>query len=387
MRTEPFPRRVVTGEGFCNRTKERTTLSKLLLQGTHIWIQAHRRHGKSSLLEQVGEDLREGGHDITLDRCHILFNSGHESLIRQLLQTTSNLLGQTAAVQARKNGYTKTEAVIDYIKAKFNKVELNVKLDRGMPSISFEKNSQNVTLNSLREAMSRLDEYAYESDVRAIFIIDEFQELGKTDGGIEIESAIRHQLEQSKAITFVFCGSERALMAQSLTDQKRPLYNHTKPFPLNRIAPDHYKGHFNKLAQNEWGSDLPDDVIDKVLSLSECHPYYVNAICSDLWLLPSLPDLDDVAQVWQEVVDMAEREEKGLILSLSTNDKKLLSGIARGINEKLQSKDAYTKMNLAPSSVKRSLESLINKDLVEKSEDGTYRVINPVIAEIARRHS
>ena len=387
MRTEPFPRRVVTGQGFCNRTKERAMLSKLLLQGTHVWIQAHRRHGKSSLLEQVGEDLREGGHQITQQRCHILFNSGHESLIRQLLETTSNLMGQTATIQANKNGFTKTETVIEYIKDKFKKYELHVKLDRGMPSISFDKNSQNISLNSLRDAMSQLDEYAYESDVRAIFVIDEFQELGKTDGGIEIESAIRHQLEQSKAITFVFCGSERALMAQSLTDQKRPLYNHTKPFPLSRIAPEHYRAHFNKLAQDEWGEHLPDVVVEKILNFSECHPYYVNAICSDLWLLPTIPKPEDVDQVWQEVVDMAEREEKGLILSLSTNDKKLLAGIASGINEKLQSKNAYTKMNLAPSSVKRSLESLINKDLVEMAVDRTYRVISPVIAEIARRHS
>ncbi|MDA0152373.1 hypothetical protein OH460_08665 [Vibrio sp. Makdt] len=386
MRTDPFPRRVVTGRFFCNRTKERQKLSTLLLRGTHLWIQAHRRHGKSSLLEQVGEDITAEGHDITLQRCHILFNSGKESLIKQLLKSTSELMGQVASIQANKNGHTKADSVIDYIKSKFAKRDIVVKLERGMPSISFDKLTENMSLDSLRSAMNELDEYAYESDIRVVFIIDEFQELGKTEGGIEIESAIRHQLEQSKAITFVFCGSERALMAQSLSDQRRPLYNHTKPFPINRIAAEHYKKHFDLLALEEWGSPLPNEVTDKIISLSECHPYYVNSICSDLWLLPDMPKVEDVEDVWQEVIEMAEREEKGLILSLSTNDKRLLSGIAKGINQKLHSKDSYTKMDLAPSSLRRSVDSLIKKDLIEVSQNETYRVINPVIAEIARRH-
>ncbi|MEI8659308.1 AAA family ATPase [Vibrio sp. Hal054] len=262
-----------------------------------------------------------------------------------------------------------------------------MRLERGLPSITFDKNDSHLSLDALREALEQLDEYAEESDVRVVFIIDEFQECSKAEGGIEIESAIRDRLEKAKAITFVFCGSERALMHQSMTDAKRPLYNHTKMFPLSRIAPEHYKKHFNRLAQSEWGSTLDDQVINKILEYSECHPYYTNVICSDLWLNESLPNLDDVNAVWKEVVDMAEREEKNLILSLSTNDKKVLSAIARGVTEKITSKDACKAMDLAPSSIKRSVDSLVKKDLIEISAAGVHLVISPVIAEIARRYS
>ncbi|MEI8659309.1 hypothetical protein [Vibrio sp. Hal054] len=102
MKSDPFPRRIVTGLGFCNRETERKKLSKLVLRGTHIWLQAHRRHGKSSLLEQVGEDLKSEGYDVALERCHVLFNSGSESIIKQLLKSAARLMGDIASQQAKK---------------------------------------------------------------------------------------------------------------------------------------------------------------------------------------------------------------------------------------------------------------------------------------------
>ncbi|WP_063664332.1 AAA family ATPase [Aliivibrio fischeri] len=386
MKVDLFPRRVVVGEGFCNRVKERAKLAALLSQGTHVWIQAHRRHGKTSLLEQVGEDMRKSGENIAQARCHLLFNSGNDNVIKQLTKTTAQLMGQVAQINAKANGHTKADSIFDYIKKEFSKRTLNVKLDRGIPSITFDEHEAGNNLDTLRDALAQLEEYALKADVRVLFILDEYQEVGKTSGGIETESALRHQLEQSKAIVFVFCGSERSLMEQSLNDKKRPLYNHTKPFALRRIEGKHYKKHFNQLAMNKWGSPLTDDVVEAILRYSECHPYYVNSICSDLWLLPELPVIEDVDDTWNEVINLSEREEKGLILSLSTNEKKVLSGISRGITTKLLSMSAASEMGLAIGSIQRSLQSLLNKDIIEQ-DNNQYYVINPVISAIARRNA
>ena len=387
MNKDPFPRHIVSGDTFCNRVEERARLSKLLSRGTHIWLQAHRRHGKSSLLMQVGIDMHKSGEKFVQQRCHLLFSSDAESIIKQLVKTTARLMGQVAEIHAKEQGYSKKEAILEYISRQFSKRSLDVKLERGMPSISFKDYSGSQPLDTLREALSELDKYARKVDTRVILIIDEFQELGKTKGGVEIESAIRDQLELAESIVFVFCGSERALMTQSLNDQKRPLYNHTKPFPLERIRPEHYKGHFNRLSHLNWGAKLSNAVIDRIFHYTQCHPYYVNSLCSDLWLLDDLPVVDDVDYCWLEVIEMAEREEKEFILKLGSNEKKVLAGISSGITSQLRSNEAAIKMRIASGSVQRAVDSLIKNDVIEKIVDGSYRIINPIIAEIARRNS
>tara|TARA_R110000868_G_scaffold288551_10_gene548840 strand:- start:566 stop:763 length:198 start_codon:yes stop_codon:yes gene_type:complete len=54
-----FPLRIASGEAFCNRTTERAKIKKLLITGQHLWLQAHRRHGKTSLILQALEDLKD----------------------------------------------------------------------------------------------------------------------------------------------------------------------------------------------------------------------------------------------------------------------------------------------------------------------------------------
>lgn len=69
MQEELFPRKIVIGEGFCNRKVEREKLAKLFSKGVHIWLQAHRRHGKTSLIEQVSLDMKKQGERIAQERC------------------------------------------------------------------------------------------------------------------------------------------------------------------------------------------------------------------------------------------------------------------------------------------------------------------------------
>lgn len=387
MQEESFPLRIVTGDQFCNRTVERKRLSKMLQRGTSVWLQAHRRHGKSSLLVQVGEDMKAQGLNVAMERCHILFNSGKESIIKQLLKTTDKLMGAVAQIDADINGYSKAEALTDYIKSKFDKHDLNIKIEKGLPSISFDRHDTAPTIDTLRNALDNLDIYACEANIRVVFVIDEFQELSKTEAAKELESAIRDSLELSKAIAFVFCGSERTLMKLAMTDSQRPLYNHTTRFDLERIQREHYIPHITKMAFNEWKEEIDVKVIDEILKLTERHPYYVNLLCSELWLEEEVPAVTIVRQTWSSIVDRCERDEKGLLQSLTTNEKKLLAGIANGHTEKLTSKAVLSAMGLASSSLSRSLNSLVEKDVVEQTSDMHWRIVKPVITEIARRYS
>lgn len=53
--------KIVTGESFVNREKEKLELSRSLLNGQVVFLISSRRYGKSSLLKKVSEKLVRGG--------------------------------------------------------------------------------------------------------------------------------------------------------------------------------------------------------------------------------------------------------------------------------------------------------------------------------------
>lgn len=385
MDYERFPRRIVTGDAFCNRVDDRKLLAKLLHQGTHVWMQAHRRHGKTSLLLQTVEDMKNRHEQIVAQRCHLLFTSGNESIIKQILQSVCLLTAAIIEFDNQFQGEVKSQSqtLLTKVMARFSRLNPKVGIEKGKFSLSFEANND---VEALKKGLEKLDELAAEYKVRAVLIIDEFQELGKSEEGILLESVIRERLEMARSLTFVFCGSERALMSQAMADTKRPLYNHTYPFELHRISAECYHQHLNHMAELEWGCQLADDVFSSIIELTERHPYYVNAVCSELWLRPEVPTNDDVSDAWDKTVKMVETQEQRLFQQLTGNEKKTLTAIAKGHCRQMNSAKVTNAIGLGASTVSKTLKQLQNKDIITK-DDGRYSVINPCIKAIAKKYS
>ena len=57
--TDLFPIGIATRAAHCNRTEERADLSRNIAGGMHTWLRGHRRTGKTSLIEQVLQDLAQ----------------------------------------------------------------------------------------------------------------------------------------------------------------------------------------------------------------------------------------------------------------------------------------------------------------------------------------
>ena len=149
MEYERFPRRIVTGNAFCNREKERTMLAKLLRQGSHVWLQAHRRHGKTSLLLQTVEDMKSNNENIVVERCHLLFTSGMESIIKQILQSVSKLTAEIIEFEHCQGEHGKSQAFLDKVMGSFSRLNPTVSMDKGKLSLSFETHND---VDALRKA-------------------------------------------------------------------------------------------------------------------------------------------------------------------------------------------------------------------------------------------
>ena len=371
-----FPKTTVTGDAFCNREEERKLLIKYITIGRHIWIQAHRRHGKTSLVAQAIEDAKTE-HKLSYSRCHLRFASDMESCIRKLIQTIDFLIYDVLKTKHDDDDVgTFISKFSGIINNAFRRLKPSIAIQGGRPVIS---TTQTYDLNTLEDALSGLDNIANKFGVRVVMLIDEFQEIGKLTEHQQIESAIRQCVEDAQSTTFIFAGSERTLMAQSLGDKKRPLYKHTQPIELERIGTDCYLSHLSKLSEKQWQKKLDDQAFKEIMYLTQRHPYYVNWLCDELWLNQVSPTVESVQESWAKVVYHSSREDAHEIRSLTLNEKKLVIAIAKGFNQAMTSAKVASQLKMAPSSITRSLENLVRKDMIDKTQN-QYYIVNPAIA-------
>ena len=73
---------------------------------------------------------------------------------------------------------------------------------------------------NIAEALLILEKLLLEKDKQAVFLMDEFQEIGMIDNGKGIEGAIRHVAQETKNLSFIFCGSNPHLLRAMFEDKE-----------------------------------------------------------------------------------------------------------------------------------------------------------------------
>ncbi|NDA48269.1 MAG: hypothetical protein EBY21_13565, partial [Alphaproteobacteria bacterium] len=74
------------------------------------------------------------------------------------------------------------------------------------------------------QLLTQLDQYAQKVEKKAVLVFDEFQQISELEETLSIEALIRHAVERSKAITYLFSGSRRHLLKEMFSHKNRPLY-------------------------------------------------------------------------------------------------------------------------------------------------------------------
>jgi hypothetical protein len=380
IKNTDFPLRIAAGEAFCNRVDERTKLKKLLLSGQHLWLQAHRRHGKSSLLLQTFKDLQHDNKNVIYIRVDLAFASDRVSVLNKLCQGASTLIIE-ALRMARQTKPTELFAIVaQQLGESFNRYAPSFSIDKG--SISMKLGTE-ASLDMLETSLQKLNEISKAHNIRVVFMIDEFQQLSKSDNqSFDIEGAIRHNLELADNITYVFCGSEHNLMCQALEENIRPLYKHTYRFELKRISRDSYLKHIQPLWLAQWQTDIDNSVFDYIMEITQRHPYYVNYLCAEMWLCESTPTIESAELAWGKIVEDELSVNKKMILDLKSNEKKTLRALAILPTREVAANRFVTLANIPAGSMKKTINQLLNKDLIYLDE-GVYKILSPALASIA----
>jgi len=362
---EYFPLVIATGKAFCNRVEEREYLKNNIQAHKHTLLLAPRRYGKTSLVYKVIDELNIPA--VAIDFFAI---TDQQSVLNMIFSGVGELLG--SLLPKHKN-------ILQKIHSIFSHLNPTVELSLAGQKIKFQVDTKKSSPEDIMFLLKGLDKLAEEEGKRAVLILDEFQQLRTVKDSIALEGAIRHAVERSKNICYLFSGSTRNLLQKMFDDSERPLYRSCDKLALARISAKDYCYFLMKAAKEQWNKELSEEVIGKILAITRHHPYYTNALCAKLWQFNKPPSVERVEQTWAQLVQIEKAWVVQIIMGLSANQRVVMVELAKEPSLEPTGKEFLSRARLSSASANQALKSLLDKDLIYINENNKFAVLDPVI--------
>ncbi len=358
-----FPSGIAEGSSFCNRVKEREKLATNITRNAHTILLAPRRYGKTSLIQQV---LSENS--FVYEWIDFLSVTTSEKVEEKILKVGKSLLFKLSPELIKLS-----KSTFDFVKSM-------------TPELNLGAMGQSLTLHltsdqkiSIDEMLLEIDSYAQKVGKRGVLVFDEFQQISELTDSHSVEALIRHAVERSKAITYIFSGSNRHLLEEMFSKSTRPLYRLCQAMPIQRIHAKEYETFLSIAAMKQWSKPISETSVAEILRLTECHPFYVNGLCNDLWSLSEPPQKEDVTLAWSDYVKTNKRIIVSDISSLALNQKKVIQALAETHTSEPYASEFSLKIRLPSGSVRRAFEYLLKKDIVYVDDEEIYRLLDPAV--------
>jgi hypothetical protein len=162
-------------------------------------------------------------------------------------------------------------------------------------------------------------------------------------------------------------------------NKKQPFYNSCEIMTLSRIHREDYVDFIQRLSQEKWQKNISTETFDTLFDVTEYHPSYVNRICGYFWLTNQFPTSRHVRDYWDVCVQSKQAEFSENILSLSANQKRVLSYLARYPSNQLSDYAFCSAVQLPEASVRQAVNVLLQKDYLQKNESGIISVLDPAM--------
>jgi DNA-binding PadR family transcriptional regulator len=369
-----FPLGIASGNAFCNRTEETSLLTENIKNGKHTLLIATRRYGKSSLAMRA---IHLSG--LPFVETDFYMASSEKIIETYILNGVVELIGKSLGSIDKL-----VASIKKYVKSL--KPKINISTDHFQ--LELQSDNESDPASNVKEALLLLEKLLAEKDKQAVFLMDEFQNVGSIAQGSGIEAAIRHVAQKTKYLTIIFSGRNRKMLQTMFEDENRPLYKLCWKLALKRISAEHYYAHIQKAAKQTWKATLNEDSISKILTLTEKHPYYLNKLCDRIWSFHEkhAPSLTEINKAWESILDEERSDAIKEISLLSSGQKNVLLQIAKEPSSQLTSKQTLLEMQMTGSSVMTALDGLEEKDVIERDGE-KYQIINPVVKYYALKGS
>jgi hypothetical protein len=172
-------------------------------------------------------------------------------------------------------------------------------------------------------------------------------------------------------------GSKRSLLIQLFEKKNMPFYRFGDTMYLEKIQAKYWQPFIlNAFAKTKKKINL--EQINRIISLMQCHPYYIQQLCYLVWIRSGkIVKDDDVNASIEDLVNqnanLFEREAE----SMSNSKIAIIRAIASDNHSGLSSADIIQKFKLGSSAnVTKTLKALDLDEIIDKRK-GEYFLIDP----------
>lgn len=370
MEKNPFRFEVLGEDGpYCNRQAEFDRLERYASAAQNVVLASPRRYGKTSLCRKVQRHLEHKGY-----LCFEFDFSGVDSISEIARRLARDML---RALHTRESLLSRGKRWLGAFTA-FRPVFTFG--PNGEPNISVTMaNEQDESRTLLEKTLEDLARIITGNKWPCHVVMDEFQELTKLDKAAVVEGLIRKSIQGLPA-SFVFAGSRRSLLLAMFNDQKRFLTlsaakEFLPPLPVEETAQCLEKifSHAGKTANY--------DVCAEIVRITEGYPFYVQRLSSEVYERGSKMIVKgDVEQARQIVLASEAGLYEVMVSFLTPKQLRLLKTLAAAPATQISGAAFVARSGLPASSIAEIRNILMREDLIEKTENDLWRVVDPFFA-------
>jgi len=354
---------IVLNEAFCNRTREREEIRRVIENAGKLFVYAERRIGKTSLVQQVLRELPEDDYvKIYID---LWPTDGPASFVATVAK------GITEALASR------ADRLLETAKRLFSRLIPSVTVDEeGKPVIAFGIRDVTVASPVLEEVLQAPARLAEEGRRKVVVVLDEFQQILEY-GTDEVERRLRSIIQHHQEVAYLFLGSRKHLIQQMFLDRNRPLYRSAAHYPLEAIGEEEWRPFIQE--RFRWGRrTISDEAVHEVCDLTQGHPFYTQHLCHVLWERCEEGGVVDAPLIAGSVEVLLRRESyayTALWESLTINQRRFLKGLAAEAAGVQPFASAFIQRYRlkSPSNAQRAAKALLSRDLIDR-DNGSYLV-------------
>jgi len=336
-------------EFFCDRVSETNTLIRNITNNSHTAFFALRRMGKTALITHVFHKLSEE-YDIN---CIYI-----DAYPAQNLSSFTNLLANGIyRLFPEKKGIGKK--FWDTIKSL--KPVITADPMTGNPELSLDISQP----KQLEKTIPQLLQFLDNQQNKTVIAIDEFQQI-LTFPEKNVEAIIRTSMQTLKNISFIFCGSNQAMMHQIFNNASKPFYASCKSINLQKIDKNEYQTFIQQTFQ-KFKFTINETEVDEILDYTQLHTYYVQFLCHEIFARnQKIIQPETLQLIKQQILKDREGEFYQYRNLLTPTQWHLLKAFAKeSVVFQPYNKLFISKYNLGtPAIVKRTLDALIIKEMV-----------------------
>jgi hypothetical protein len=362
-------------DAFADREAEVQELEFDLRNGQDVVVFAPRRYGKSSLVWRVMQRLLAAG--IHVAYVNLMTAPTKEKLAEKLAGAVYESVASPLA-RARERALAPFRGL---------RVTPTITVDpeEGSYSFSFGVDHARPDVDATLERLLQLPaELAAEHGGRVVLIFDEFQEIETIDR--ELPKLMRTVFEQQPDVAHAYLGSRRHLMERLFNDENEPFWRSAKKLELGVIESEYFADFVVKRFR-ESRKAIDRATVSELLVRTGGHPYATQQLAYFVWEQTAFDGEATELELERAVAAVLRSEHAHFQLrwdDASTTQKLVLEALAQEPGRPMTA--GYRARYGLPSvsSIQAALRALVERELLARDRDNSYRIAEPFLSEWIR---